>query len=231
MIGTIDGVNASLSKTWSFLSSDMWKANTWKKAANALGTVADITIGNMDGRNDQLAYNVIQPKVDNFKKEVVKGDAYSRSEYFSEVGTDLLTAYVGSKGLGMAGEGMSNILTSVAARYMSGRFIIGFKTLTKVTEHLQQFGVAAENDVMLGRIKQIATGELKATEIDINFAKHELRESEFMKKGMPYDEAHHAVLKEQGMGNMRVDEYEKKLYTQEALDAGNAQWEKEIKKR
>ncbi|MCX6263177.1 MAG: hypothetical protein NTZ47_01365, partial [Bacteroidetes bacterium] len=33
VLGTIDGVHASLSKSWSFLSSDMWKANTWKKAA------------------------------------------------------------------------------------------------------------------------------------------------------------------------------------------------------
>ncbi|MCX6263173.1 MAG: hypothetical protein NTZ47_01345, partial [Bacteroidetes bacterium] len=64
-----------------------------------LGTVADITIGNFDGRNDQLANTVIQPKVDDFNKEVVNGEAYSRSKYFSETGTDILTAFVGSKGL------------------------------------------------------------------------------------------------------------------------------------
>jgi hypothetical protein len=99
VLGTIDGIHASLSKTWSFISSDMWKAATWKKSASTLGTVADITVGNFDGRNDQQAYNVIQPTVDNFKKEIVNGDAYSRSKYFGEAGTDILTAYIGSKGL------------------------------------------------------------------------------------------------------------------------------------
>ena len=118
VIGTIDGIDASLSKTWSFLSSDMWKASTWKKAASALGTVADITVGNMDGRNDQLAYNVIQPKVDNFKKEVVHGDAYSRSKYFSEVGTDILTAYIGSKGLSaLKGSVMGMVRGNLAASF------------------------------------------------------------------------------------------------------------------
>jgi RHS repeat-associated protein len=98
LLGSIDGVHTSLSKTWSFLSSDMWKANTWKKAANAFGALADISLGNMDGRNDQLAHNLIQPKVDNFNKQIINGDAYSRSKYFSEVGTDILTTYIGSKG-------------------------------------------------------------------------------------------------------------------------------------
>ena len=87
---------------------------------------------------------------------------------------------------------------------------------------------------MLSRMEKIASKEMKVTEIDINFAKHELRESEILKSGkgkMSYEEAHSAVLKEQGMGVMNVAEYEKKLYTQEALDASNAAWEKEIKKK
>ena len=97
--GTEAGIKASVTKTYTFVTSDMWKASTWESAANAFGTLCDITVGNMDGRNDQLAYNVIQPKVDNFKKEVINGDAYSRSKYISEVGADILTAYIGSKGL------------------------------------------------------------------------------------------------------------------------------------
>jgi hypothetical protein len=57
-----------------------------------------------------------------------------------------------------------------------------------------------------------------ASEIDVSFAKHELRESELMKSGMSYEEAHTATLKEQGMYHR---EYEKKLYTKEALKAGD----------
>jgi hypothetical protein len=92
-VGSVEGIQASLSKTWSFISSDMWKAQTWNN-------IADVTAGNINGNNNQLAYNAIQPKVNEFKNEVVKGDAYTRSKYFGEVGTNFLTGYFSSKGLG-----------------------------------------------------------------------------------------------------------------------------------
>ena len=113
---------------------------------------------------------------------------------------------------------------------MSGRFIIGSKTLKKVTEHLKNIGFEKEagNEIMLTRMEKIAKGQMKATETDINFAKHELRESEFMKEGMNQTNAHHATLKEQ---NMYHPDYEKRLFTQEAIDASNAQWIKEVKKK
>jgi len=101
------------------------------------------------------------------------------------------------------------------------------ETLVTVSKYLKQFGDRAENTVTLGRMREIVNGELKATETDINFAKHELREAEFMKAGMTYEEAHEAVLKEQ---NMYHKDYEKKLYTDEALKAGNAQMMKEATK-
>ena len=114
--------------------------------------------------------------------------------------------------------------TGKLPKYMSGKFTIGSKTLSKVTEHLKQFGKHAENDIMLSDLKKIVNGEMKATEIHINFAKHELREAEMMKQGLRPDKAHEAVLKEQGMYHK---DYEKKLYTEEALKAGNAQMAKE----
>ncbi len=112
--------------------------------------------------------------------------------------------------------------------YLSGKFIIGQKTLSKVTAHLEQFGLKAENTIMLERMQKIANKEMKATEIDLNFAKHELREAELMKSGITYEQAHEAVLKEQGMYHRG---YENKLYTEDAIKAGNAQMEKEAKKR
>lgn len=53
----------------------------------------------------------------------------------------------------------------------------------------------------------------------MNFAKHELREKELMDAGMDYEKAHEATLKEHGMF---YQGYENKLYTKEAIEAGNA---------
>lgn len=92
------------------------------------------------------------------------------------------------------------------------------RNISKVTEHLKQFGHSAENEIMLDRLNKINRGELEATEIDMNFLKHELREQELMKSGKTYDEAHYDVLNEQGMYHRG---YEEKLYTKEALEAGN----------
>lgn len=62
---------------------------------------------------------------------------------------------------------------------------------------------------------------MKATDIDINFAQHELREIQLREEyGLTYEEAHEITLKEM---NMYHPEYEKKLYTKEALDAGDKQ--------
>ena len=113
-------------------------------------------------------------------------------------------------------------------KYMSGTFIIGFKTLSNVTKHLESLGFVSDegNQIMLAKMRMIVTGEIKQTQIDINFARHELREAELLKKGMTYEEAHEAVLKEQGMYHPG---YESKLYTKEALGASNAAMEREIK--
>jgi len=119
------------------------------------------------------------------------------------------------------------VVTVKAAKYMSGNFIIGPKTLAKVTKHLEQFGVKAENTIMLERLQKIVNNEMKATDIDINFARHELRESELMSEGLSYDKAHQAVLKEQ---NMYHPGYQEKLYTKEAIEAGDKQMRLEVEK-
>ena len=93
------------------------------------------------------------------------------------------------------------------------------ENISTVTEHLKQFGDAPENTTMLKRMDDILNGKLEATEIDNNFMTHELREQELEAGGMKHQAAHEQVLKEQGMYHR---DYEKKIYTQEALDAGNA---------
>jgi len=128
---------------------------------------------------------------------------------------------------GMGTEIVGGVVGKFASKYMTGRFIVGTNTFKKVSKHLEQFGEKAENKIMLERMRKIANNEMKATEVDINFARHELRESELMKAGKTYEEAHEAVLKEQ---NMYHPDYAKKLYTEEALKAGDEQITREVLK-
>lgn len=79
---------------------------------------------------------------------------------------------------------------------------------------------------MIDRIRAIAAGRLQATEVDMNFINHEMTESEFMKKGLDYKAAHNESLETHGLPTDQNTEH--KLYTQEALDAGNAEIENEV---
>jgi RHS repeat-associated protein len=96
--------------------------------------------------------------------------------------------------------------------------IITRSNIRKVKRHLNKyFEGDPGNEIMINRLKQIRKGNLKATQIDINFVKHELRESQLMKKGKTYEQAHNQTLNEQGMGN--GVKYHEQLYTKEALKA------------
>jgi hypothetical protein len=117
-------------------------------------------------------------------------------------------------------DGLRNLYKSVK----SVSNVFNGKNISIVSEHLEQFGERAENKIMLERMNAIRNGELEATEIDKNFMAHELREQELEAGGMGHDAAHEQVLKEQ---NMYHRDYEKKIYTKEALDAGNVQMRKE----
>jgi RHS repeat-associated protein len=104
---------------------------------------------------------------------------------------------------------------------------ISKESIEIITNHFSKnFDESAGNNVMLERLNRIVSDELEATEVDYNFAQHELREAELMNGGMDYSTAHNQTLEEQGMGGMRGDESEKLLYTQEALDADYKQWSK-----
>ena len=93
--GVINGTYTSLNKTWNFITSDAWKASTWKTAGKFIeqGILSTSTV-------PVAPTPLVDAKVDEFMTQVVNGDAYSRSAYFSELGTNIFTAYVGSKGLG-----------------------------------------------------------------------------------------------------------------------------------
>jgi hypothetical protein len=118
------------------------------------------------------------------------------------------------------------VTSGLATDFLVGRIMtteINESGILSVSQHLAKFD-APENNIMIDRLKKISAGEMKATEVDMNFYKHELREAELMKSGMSYEKAHEQTLKEQGMYHR---DYEKKLYTKEALDAGNEKMEKD----
>jgi RHS repeat-associated protein len=82
-----------------------------------------------------------------------------------------------------------------------------------VEQHVARFGPAKENQQMIQRLRDIATGKVKPTQTDLNYFTHELRELEHYKamgweRGVPTDpdeawklwnNAHTATLEEYGL--------------------------------
>ena len=104
----------------------------------------------------------------------------------------------------------------------SGTSIVESDGIATIASYLNKMGFdnSAGNKIMMSRLNQIAAGELEATQIDVNFYSHELREQELVQSGLSQQEAHYQVLQEQGMYET---EYDQQLYTKEALDADNQQ--------
>ncbi len=97
----------------------------------------------------------------------------------------------------------------------------------QIKKHLSSLDQDAANDVMIDRLEKIANGEIDATEIDSNYFTHELGEKKLVDEGMNQQKAHIETLKNQGI------EYDKnaqnKLYTKEALGAGDEAFRKAAK--
>ena len=91
--------------------------------------------------------------------------------------------------------------------------------IQNIERHLATMDVDRANQVVIKRLKDIASGTLKPTNVDLNFYAHELREMELMKQGLKYPEAHKRALSEYGIAYKKG--YEVQLYTQEAIEAGD----------
>ena len=102
--GTASGVKKSLFRTWNFIRSDAWKISTWKS------TGLFIEEGILDMSSVKVTSS---PNIDaiakDFKDNVVKGDTYSRSEYFADLGTSFFTAYAGSRFIRAFGTVVKNL--------------------------------------------------------------------------------------------------------------------------
>ena len=96
--GSIHGMSKSMRNTGSFFGSDMWKLSTWKNVG------AFFEQGILDMSSVKVAPTpMIDNKVQEFQDKVINGDAYTRSAYFSEFGTNLVTGVLLDKGLGELG--------------------------------------------------------------------------------------------------------------------------------
>ncbi|MEO9023279.1 MAG: RHS repeat-associated core domain-containing protein [Ginsengibacter sp.] len=117
--GTASGVKKSVVKTWGFITSDAWKAKTWKEFGSFLAEIP---------MSLSAVPIVATPRVDavgdNFVNSVIKGDAFTRSEYFAELGTDVLLAkglnevFTVAKGMSLAKK-ISTRTNFVGAKYPS----------------------------------------------------------------------------------------------------------------
>jgi hypothetical protein len=192
------------------------------KGTGAPSSVSNSTLQSLDlkfGTSTYSSTQAFEKSLSESADKLINGNLEDKTEII----TDIATFYYSPKITKFSTEisGLNKIIRHIKPRIFSKNFVIGTKTYEKVAAHLEQFGNKAENVIMLERMKKIVSKELKPTEIDLNFAKHELRESQLMKQeGLTYEQAHMQTLIEQ---NMYHQGYEKKLYTKEALDAGDQQ--------
>jgi hypothetical protein len=131
--GAIHGVGNSFHRTWNFFTSDAYKAETW---INTGRFVEEFIIGSAPGVKYETP--IIDSKINDFKNRVVNGDAYSRAEYFSELGTDALTAYVGDKGIGEVSS--LKVLTNTGKSIKSGSIRFTQNTVNDFGEALAKVG-------------------------------------------------------------------------------------------
>jgi RHS repeat-associated protein len=124
------GVAKSLHKTINFFTRDAYKAETWINAGRFLD---ELIIGSAPGIHYETP--IIDSKFKEFEEKVIKGDAYSRIEYFAEFGTDIAAGYLADKGMGE--------ITSLKVITTSGKTIRSSSVrFTQVT--VNDFGKALE---------------------------------------------------------------------------------------
>ena len=87
--------------------------------------------------------------------------------------------------------------------------------ISAVEHHVGRFGNDEANDIMIDRLRRIASGEIDPTVPDLNFYCHELRESvRYRRQGFPtgagddydlWNNAHAAALEDYGLQELDVD--------------------------
>jgi len=84
--------------------------------------------------------------------------------------------------------------------------------LNIIEQHIAQFGEYWPNEAMLARLRNTLAEGRNISGADASFYLHELKESELMKSGLSYEEAHNRALAEYGVSPYSV-------YHPEVIDA------------
>lgn len=155
--GVNDGIDESLEGTWNFITRDMWKSSTWKEmglfleeAALSTSSVKTFATPRVDGA------------VEGFKKDVINGDAYTRTKFIAGITTDALITKGANSTLKVF-KSMS-VLEKVAVRSrLASDFYkkVGFST-TQAAEHMRgiNFEKAVQTTILKkGTIVQQWVGE------------------------------------------------------------------------
>ena len=104
--GVEDGVKQSVTNTLHFITTDAWKKETWKESWSLYTEFAD----SYSSTNFKNSTPRIDAMSKSFDKNVINGDSYTRTKALSQFSTDVLTAYIGSKGLGTLSKYVSNVV-------------------------------------------------------------------------------------------------------------------------
>ncbi|CAN5272641.1 hypothetical protein BH09BAC3_BH09BAC3_35320 [soil metagenome] len=91
--------------------------------------------------------------------------------------------------------------------------------IADIRAHFATLDLDLANAVMVRRLERISNGELNATSQDLNFYAHELREKNLVSQGFTQEAAYKQSLQDYGIEYKKG--FDNKLYTEDALKAGN----------
>jgi hypothetical protein len=97
----------------------------------------------------------------------------------------------------------------------TGRIRVTDRGVDAVERHIGRFGSDDANQVMVNRLRRIASGEIAGTKYDLNYYSHELREFvRYRRQGFPtgagdnydlWNNAHTATLEDYGLKELDAD--------------------------
>ena len=132
----------------------------------------------------------LAPRVEAEAKAVEEG-AEAVAQKVEAEGEAILNQIKGALGNGQVGEVAP---ACPAATNALSNPTITADGLSKVVQHLEQFGEYGPNSAMVERLKSALDAGEPLTGADANFYLHELYESNMMAQGLDYEAAHQAAL-------------------------------------
>uniref|UniRef100_UPI0013A595AE RHS repeat-associated core domain-containing protein n=1 Tax=Reichenbachiella versicolor TaxID=1821036 RepID=UPI0013A595AE len=230
-------------ETEQFFFEDIFKAETYKTLGKVAyeGLISNVNVFALPGNDivETPTLNAISDSInETIDKDIINGDTQSRTKAITKLTVGAASSIAGDKGLSKIksvrklskiddGIKIKNPDIKIGKDNVTAKTVFSIKDVTvtergiaQVKKHLSrpEFDYDAGNDVMIARLEKILSGDIEATDIDLNFYTHELRELELMSEGLPYRQAHIQSLEDYGFEYKRGVE-EQNLYTPEANKA------------